>query len=109
MRLVADQAAADWLATGPGFKWDAGNQTKNATKHNVTIEEAESLLQNAFVLAGRVIEPHYDERRRVLLGRATGGRLLTMVFTRRGDRLRIISCRPMAQKERKLCAKAVGN
>ena len=109
MKLEADPATADWLATSPAFAWDAANQTKNMTKHDVTVEEAQSVLRSPFVLAGRVIEPRHEERRWVLLGRTMSGRLLTVVFTRRGGCVRPISCRPMARKERKLYAKAVEN
>ena len=103
------EEAAAWLGAGPGFLWDAAKQTKNATKHDVSVEEAESMLRNPFVLAGRVIEPAYYEHRWVLLGRTSRGRLLTMVFTRRGGRIRPISCRPMARQERRLYGKAHTN
>ena len=57
--------------------------------------------------AGRIIEPTHDERRWLLLGQDDRGRTLALIFTRRRDRLRPVSCRPMRRKEKKLYEKAV--
>ena len=107
-RLAADEETAAWLATSHEFLWDEGNSRKNATKHCVSCAEAESLLERVFVLAGRVVSPIYAEPRWVLFGETDTGKLVTMVFTRRGPRLRAISCRPMGRKERKFYANVIG-
>ncbi|MDI6790549.1 MAG: BrnT family toxin [Thermodesulfobacteriota bacterium] len=41
-----------------------------------------------------------DEERLVLIGRSMQGRLLVIVHTERGDRIRIISARLATKKER---------
>lgn len=110
MKFVADPAAASWLedlcSRPPEFEWDAGNRTKSA-KHGVAIEEVETILRHAVLFAGRITEPHHDELRWSLLGRDDRRRRLALVFTRRGDRLRPISCRPMRRQERRVYEEAI--
>ncbi|MFA5140209.1 MAG: BrnT family toxin [Elusimicrobiota bacterium] len=106
MRFVLDREAAVWLRDfipdPDNFDWDKGNLTKNR-KHGVQVEEIESLFyQERFVFAGRIVEPAHDEWRGLVLGRSDLGRHLALIFTRRGERLRPISCRPMRSGERRL-------
>ncbi len=109
MRFVDDPDAAAWLDALEGnledFDWDAGNQTKNR-KHGVEDEDIEALLGHPVLLAGRIIQPRHDEPRWLLLGRDQRGRRLALIFTRRGDRLRPISCRPMRRTERQVYEEA---
>lgn len=106
MKFVQDDEASLWLRDFVpdlgSFDWDAGNRTKNA-KHGVQSEEIESILcQEKFVFAGRISEPAHDEWRGLILGQSDAGRRLALIFTRRGDRLRPISCRQMRPGERRL-------
>jgi uncharacterized DUF497 family protein len=64
--------------------------------------EVESLFHRTIFLAGRIIQPAHEERRWLLLGETDEGRRLGLIFTRRGDQLRPISCRPMRRNERSL-------
>ena len=84
-----------------GFEWDTGNAVKSAQKHGVRTEEAEEVFLNQplLVLPDRAHATVGEERWRAL-GHTTGGRLLQVVFTVRGHRLRVISGRPMSRKER---------
>jgi uncharacterized DUF497 family protein len=108
-RVVADKETAAWLATRPEFLWDDGNSQKSAEKHGVSCAEAESLLERLFVLGGRVVSPVYPEPRWLLFGETRTGKLITMAFTRRGSKLRPISCRPMGRKERKFYAQVTAD
>ena len=106
MRFSRDDEMSSWLrdfAPDPDtFDWDAGNRTKN-TKHRVSGEEIESIFYQArFIFAGKIIEPAHDEWRGLILGQSGNGRPLALIFTRRGARLRPISCRPMRRNERRL-------
>jgi uncharacterized protein len=102
MRFVSDEPMARWLSEAElEFDWDQGNNTKNL-KHNVSRDEVESLFQNPIWFAGRIVEPLHQEIRWLLLGIDNKGRKLALIFTRRKDRLRPISCRPMRPKEKKL-------
>lgn len=106
MKTIMDMEMAVWLRdsiSGPdGFDWDDGNEHKNA-KHGVTREDVESIIdwqKNLFM--GRIIEPKHSEWRGILLGITDKGRMLSLIFTRRGNKLRPISCRPMRSEERRL-------
>ncbi|MDE2313709.1 MAG: BrnT family toxin [Elusimicrobia bacterium] len=43
------------------------------------------------------------------MGRSAAGNLLTLIFTRRGEKLRPISCRRMRKEEKALYEKSVKN
>ena len=105
MRLIADPEIAAWLeglGGGPeDFEWDSGNRSKSL-KHGVNSEEVEAMLQHPVLLAGRIVEPSHEEPRWLLLGASDDKRPLALVFTKRGERVRPISCRKMRRKERAL-------
>jgi uncharacterized DUF497 family protein len=105
VRLIDDPDTRSWLEGEPKLEWDAGNFEKNA-KHDVAPGDIEAVMavQPAFV--GRILEPTHKEPRWLILGRDSRGRGLALIFTRRGDLLRPISCRPMRQNERRLYEQA---
>lgn len=109
MQLVPDPAAERWLLMMTGaseeLEWDRGNLTKHR-KHDVALGDVEALIARDFYFAGRIVEPVHAEPRWLALGENARGRRLALVFTRRGNRLRPISCRPMRRKERALYEKA---
>ena len=102
MKLAVDPATEGWLIGLTGaddeFEWDIGNLTKNR-KHGVEPGDIQALVVGDFYFAGRIVEPVHAERRWLALGEDAAGRRLSPVFTRRGDRLRPISCRAMRPKE----------
>lgn len=84
-----------------GFEWDEGNTGKSSAKHAVSWTEAEQVFLNRpLVITGDVAHSG-REARHFGFGHTDGGRLLTVVFTIRGKRLRVISARPMSRRERK--------
>ena len=90
------------LAEANGFQWDAGNATKNWTKHAVSQPECEQVFFNApLVLAA---DPAHSAReaRYFALGQTDAGTLLLVVFTLRGTLIRVISARPMSRREREV-------
>lgn len=103
MRLEADPDTASWLDRLTGnaedFEWDEGNRTKHE-KHGVAPAEIEAMLRHAVLFAGRIVEPFHPEPRWLMLGTTDVGRRLALIFTRRGERLRPISGRPMRRRER---------
>jgi uncharacterized DUF497 family protein len=83
-----------------GFDWDAGNVTKNAAKHGVACREAEEVFFNQpLVVAPDPAHSQTEPRFRVL-GRTDADRFLHLTFTPRGDKLWIISARPMNHQDR---------
>lgn len=95
------------LAPGlEGFEWDAGNSDKNWLRHEVRQAEAEQALLNAPLVMTLSLKSSTAEPRFVALGRTDAGRQLTIVFTVRGTRVRVISARNMSKAERKVYAEA---
>lgn len=106
MKFILDPPTSLWLrdfiADPDNFDWDDGNKRKNV-KHGVSCEEIEAIIsEDRFVFAGRIVEPAHDEWRGLILGPTAEGRSLALIFTRRGEKLRPISCRPMRLVERRL-------
>ena len=83
------------------FEWDPHKADANARKHGVTFDEAATAFGDPFGLI--VDDPRHSETepRSVLLGYSQAGRLLAVMFTERGDRLRLISARPATRRERR--------
>jgi uncharacterized protein len=84
------------------FEWDKGNTDKNVKKHNVSNQEAEEAFINdpKFILSD---EKHSSEKeiRHMLWGATNQKRFITVIFTIRNEKIRIISCRDMHKKERR--------
>jgi uncharacterized DUF497 family protein len=73
----------------------------NAAKHGVDFGEAATVF--ADVLSATIPDPDHSigEQRFITLGMSHGRRLLVVVHTEAGDRLRIISARLAERKERR--------
>ncbi|MBI2267834.1 MAG: BrnT family toxin [Candidatus Blackburnbacteria bacterium] len=80
------------------FEWDKGNIGKNK-KHKVEDQEAEEI----FLDQGKVIfkdKLHSQvEERFIVIGKTKKERLLYICFTRRKEKIRIISARDINKKE----------
>jgi uncharacterized DUF497 family protein len=86
---------------GPRFEWDTRKARDNLVEHGVSFDEAVSVFGDPL---GRIIEdPHHSEaeERFVLLGHSVRRRLLVVVFTERGDAIRLIGAREVTRRERK--------
>jgi len=85
-----------------GFDWDDGNIGKNWEKHGVSDVECEELFFNRPIVIGT--DPAHSsglERRWRALGRTDRGRYLLVAFTVRDGLIRVISARPMTNRERR--------
>lgn len=81
------------------IEWDREKAAANLKKHGVSFEEAASALLDPMALA-QEDGAASGELRWILLGMSDRLRLLTVVYTRRGeDRLRLISARKATRKE----------
>jgi len=89
------------LAACTGFEWHEANAEKNWIRHRVSPGECEEAFFNEpFLIA--VDERHSaKEPRYYALGQTEAGRELFVVFTVRGDLVRVISARDMSRGERK--------
>lgn len=96
---------AKWILEQENFEfdWDHGNSTKSLQKHKVTPESAEQVFVNKDFLVplGIQVTPATNEPRFGALGTDLQGRRLSLCFTIRNGRIRIISVRPMSKVERK--------
>jgi uncharacterized protein len=93
--------ALDDLAAGlDGFEWDEGNSAKYWLRHEVQQAEAEQALLNTPLVVNASHKHGAAEPRYVALGQTDAGRLLTVVFTIRGTKIRVISARAMSKPER---------
>ena len=89
-----------------GFEWDSGNSDKNWSRHEVRQAEAEQTLLNTPLMVATDVKHSVSEVRFIALGHTDAGRLLTVVFTVRGRRVRVISARAMSEGERRVYAQA---
>ena len=84
-----------------GFQWDRGNSNKNLLKHNVQNWECEQMFFNKPLLVLEDPEHSLAEKRWAGFGKTDSGRLLVLIFTKRGNLVRVISARDMNSRERK--------
>ena len=82
------------------FEWDPKKARRNLTIHGVSFDDASTAFQDP--LSKTIDDPLHSEEegRFVLLGHSHRNRLLVVVHTERGDRLRLISARLAANRER---------
>lgn len=82
------------------FEWDPKKARKNINTHGVSFDEASTAFRDP--LSQTIKDPLLSEgeNRFVLLGRSIQGRLLVIIHTDRGERIRIISARLATTRER---------
>lgn len=79
------------------FEWDETKSEGNLAKHGLDFDEAKEVFYDQFIL--RRSDRNYEERW-IAVGESHG-RIVSVIFTRRGDNIRIISARhPRADEER---------
>ena len=81
------------------YQWDKNKAEKNHEKHGILFSDAVSIFQDD--LASTIEDDCQDEQRFVTLGMDALGRLLVVVYTWRGNDIRIISARKATPRERK--------
>ncbi|WP_367027376.1 BrnT family toxin [Methylococcus sp. ANG] len=82
------------------MEFDPDKAVRNRLKHGVSFAEAEPVFNDPLALT-REDEDARGERRFVTLGLGALGRLLVVVWTQRGDAIRLISVREATRNERK--------
>lgn len=83
------------------FEWDKANIDKNFLKHNVAIKEAEEVFDNDQKFVFKDEKHSQVEDRYGIFGQTNKGRKLSIVFTIRKDKVRVITARNMSKKERR--------
>ena len=83
------------------FEWDPAKARRNIETHGISFDESSTAFKDT--LSVTIHDPlhSYEEDRFVLLGNSHRNRLLVIVHTERGNKIRIISARRATKKERK--------
>lgn len=80
------------------FEWDEAKRLANIDKHGLDFLDAPFVFEEAHLIAPA--RPTGEEQRWLLIGRLDG-RYVSIVFTRRGSAIRVISMRRARDEERK--------
>jgi uncharacterized DUF497 family protein len=94
------------MAESKGFDWDTAN-VAHIARHGVEPAQVEQALSNdpvnlSYVVAGS------GEQRWASVGPTDDGRLLVVVWTVRGDRVRVVTAYPATKRVRAAYASAKG-
>jgi uncharacterized DUF497 family protein len=81
-----------------GFAWDEEQAASNIRDHDGVAFEQAAVFSDKFAVEWIDEREDYGEERSVLLG-MTGGQLLYVAYTERGDNIRIISARRATRHE----------
>ena len=85
----------------PEFEWDADKEAANLQKHGVSFAQAAVAFSDPFGVDWIDDRQDYGEERVILLG-MTDGQVLTVVYTERETRIRIISARRATRYEQEI-------
>lgn len=85
----------------PQFDWDDANESHIWQRHGVDPREAEESLTDLDLVVQRA-PGEYGEPRWRAIGSTETGRILFVVFTRRGRRMRVVTAREASEAERRL-------
>ncbi len=83
------------------FEWDEANR-EHIAEHDVTPEEAEQVVLNQPL--DLEVQSRSGEERTLQLGETDAGRILLVVTTYRGNKLRVVTAFPANKKLRSLYA-----
>jgi len=83
------------------FEWDDAKAAENVRIHGVSFAHAALAFGDPFGVEWIDRREDYGEERIILLG-MTGSQILTVVYTERGERIRIISARGATRSEQDL-------
>jgi uncharacterized DUF497 family protein len=81
------------------IEWDADKAHANATKHQVTFEEAATVFSDPLDLTIPDPDHSVEEDRYVSVGTSAAGRLLVVGYTERGSKIRVIFARRATMRE----------
>jgi len=95
-----DSLPAASISMNEEFEWDSKKAAGNLRKHGVSFEQATLAFEDAFALIEQDNTEDYGEVRFILIGSALDG-ILTVVYTERNERIRIISAREASDYERR--------
>jgi len=83
------------------FEWDPEKARENEQNHEVAFAEAVEVFDDDHSSSAPDPDHSLGEGRYLIFGVSKGGRFLVVSYTERGDRIRLISARPMTPRERR--------
>jgi uncharacterized DUF497 family protein len=83
------------------FEWDRHKAEANLRKHGVSFEEAQTIFIDPLSITLPDPDHSEDEERFIDIGMSDNRRVLVVVYTERGQRIRLISARKATPVERK--------
>ncbi len=83
------------------FQWDEDKAGENFQKHKVTFEEAKTVYDDPLLWSFPDPDHSQREERYVNIGCSAKGKVLVVIHTERGGRIRLISCRKATRSERR--------
>jgi uncharacterized DUF497 family protein len=81
------------------FEWDEPKAAENERKHEVSFEEAATCFYDPHQVAFYDFDHSEEEDREILIAHSESGRTLLVVYTLRGEAIRIISARRTTRQE----------
>ena len=82
------------------FEWDDAKAKANLRKHKISFRAASRVFEDAFALIEQDLDEGQGEDRFLATG-LVEGLLITVAYTERGDRIRIISARKANNDEQR--------
>jgi uncharacterized protein len=93
--LLAEQAMK--------FDWDDSKAARNEKRHDgVTFQEAATVFDDPYFVVLTDDDHSFGEMRYWIIGESIEGRNLLVVYTERGDLVRIISVREATKREKEV-------
>ena len=83
------------------FVWDEEKERRNVAKHKISFAEAITVFDDSLFVIAADDDHSLAEKRFIILGESTRGRLLVVGYAERGKDTRIINARKATPKERK--------
>ena len=83
-----------------GFEWDPAKNASNRRKHRIDFEDALAVFDDPGMVGWLCSDPEDDEERFMAVGRV-GWDIVSVVYTPRGAKRRLISARKANRNERR--------
>ena len=81
------------------FEWDRDKADSNNKKHRIDFADAVTVFDDLNTIT--IDDPDHDETRFVTIGMDAYARLLVVIYTWRGENIRLISARKATKQEQK--------
>ncbi|MCI0388162.1 MAG: BrnT family toxin [Acidobacteria bacterium] len=82
-----------------GYEWDSRKAARNLHKHGVDFADAVTAFEDELALT--LDDDYLDEQRFITIGSDARGQILVVIYTFRGENIRIISAREATPRERR--------